>query len=93
MTYYVVLYIFSYSYLWLYLLLCFSLSLFSFYVSGQLLWGVDRLHFVEKLLGRKGAEPERLAFPSQVIEGERKGRERERERKKEREREFINIRF
>ena len=56
-----------------------------------MLWGVDRLHFVEKLLGRKGAEPERLAFPSQVIE-RKKEAERQRERDTERER-VINIQF
>ena len=55
-----------------------------------MLWGVDRLHFVEKLLGRKEAEPERLAFPSQVIERQRE-RERDRDGGREREREFINI--
>ena len=62
----------------------------SFYANGQLLWGVDRLHFVEKLLGRKEAEPERLAFPSQVIEREKEA-ERQRERERERERESSLI--
>ena len=43
----------------------------SYYVKGQLFWGVDRLYFVERLLGRKEAGPERLAYPSPVRERER----------------------
>ena len=45
----------------------------SYYVKDQLFWGVDRLYFVERLLGRKEAGPERLAYPSPVREREREG--------------------
>ena len=32
----------------------------SFYMSGRLIWGADRLFMVERLLGKKDAAPERL---------------------------------
>ena len=39
------------------------INLYSFYVNDQLVWGTDRLFFVERYLGRTSAEPERLMSP------------------------------
>ncbi|XP_065826211.1 uncharacterized protein [Oscarella lobularis] len=35
----------------------------SFWVNDRLYWGVDRMHFVERVLGNESASPLRLAFP------------------------------